>query len=63
MPITNLDRKESFGRIDKNQNAISDRGWYPLNKVLLSDLDILATISDDHLTCGIPSEKCFGLLE
>ena len=45
MPIINSAWKRSFGRIDKNKNAISDRGWYQLNKALLLDPDIIATRS------------------
>ena len=45
MPIVNSAWKRSFGRVDKNKNAISDRGWCPLNKALLLDPDILASRS------------------
>ena len=46
MPIINSAWKRSLGRFDKNRNAICDRGWFPLNKALLLDPDILATRSD-----------------
>ena len=45
MSIINSAWKRSFGRIDKNKNAISDRGWCPLNRALLLDPDILASRS------------------
>ena len=45
MPIVNLAWKRSFGRVEKNKNALSDRGWCPLNKALLLDPDILASRS------------------
>ena len=50
MPIINSAWKRSFGRVDKNRNAISDRGWYPLNKALLLDPDIIATRSNAEKT-------------
>ena len=50
MPIINSAWKRSFGRVDKNRNAICDRGWYPLNKALLLDPDIIATRSDKEKT-------------
>ena len=45
MPIVNSAWKRSFRRVEKNRNAISDRGWCPLNKALLLDPDILASRS------------------
>ena len=34
---------QSFARVNKNQQAISDRGWGPLNRVILLDPEILKT--------------------
>ena len=45
MPIVNSAWKRSIGQIDKNKNAISNRGWCPLNRALLLDPDILASRS------------------
>ena len=50
MPIINSAWKQSFGRVDKNRNAISDQSRYPLNKALLLDPDIIATKSDKEKT-------------
>ena len=35
----------SFSRVNKNNNAISDRGWNPLNYQLLMNPDIRATMT------------------
>ena len=45
MPILNFAWERSFVREDKNQNAISDRGWNPLNYNLLNNPDIRATMT------------------
>ncbi len=37
MPIINRAWAKSFARVDKNKNAISDRGWNPRKKALLLD--------------------------
>ena len=50
MPIINSAWKQSFGIVDKNGNVICDRGWYPLNKALLLDPDIIAIMSDKEKT-------------
>ncbi len=41
--LINYAWNESFAKIDKNKNTISDRGWNPLNQVLLLDPDLNAT--------------------
>ena len=45
MPIINYAWNRSFARVDKNQQAITDRGWNPLNRALLIDNDIRATMT------------------
>ena len=45
MPIINYAWNHSFARRDKNKNAISDRGWNPLNRKLLTDNDLRATMT------------------
>jgi len=43
MPLINYAWERSFARVQKNKNAICDRGWNPLNRVLLLDPDLNAT--------------------
>ena len=45
MPLVNRAWAKSFARIDKNRNAISDRGWNPLNKALLLEPSLRSTMS------------------
>ena len=45
IPMINYAWKHSFARIDKNKNAISDRGWNPLNRNILTDRDLRATMT------------------
>jgi hypothetical protein len=43
IPILNIVWPKSFGRPETNKKAISDRGWYPANRRLLTDPEILKT--------------------
>ena len=45
MPLVNRAWAESFARVDKNRNAISKRGWNPLNKALLLDPSLRSTMT------------------
>ena len=45
IPLINKAWKASFARKAKNQQAIADRGWYPLNYNLLLHPDIQATMT------------------
>ena len=45
LPLINLIWPRSFGRRNTNQQAISDCGWNPLNRRLLTDPEILKTKS------------------
>jgi len=45
MLIINIAWKKSFARKFKNQKAISDRGWNPLNRHLLLNMDLRATMT------------------
>ena len=40
----------SFVRIEKNRNAIANRGWNPLNRNLLTMPDIRGTMTEDDLS-------------
>ena len=50
MPLINEAWEKSFARVDKNRNAIADRGWNPLNKALLLDPTLRSTMT--------ANEKC-----
>ena len=43
MSLINYTWDRSFARVQKNKNAICDRGWNPLNRVLLLDPDPIVT--------------------
>jgi len=45
MPLINEAWEKSFARVDKNRNAIADRGWNPLNKALLLDPTLRSTMT------------------
>ena len=45
IPLINKSWSSSFSRIDKNQKAIADRGWFPLNRNLLMMPEIRATMT------------------
>ena len=45
MPLINQAWDKSFARVEKNKNAISDRGWNPLNKCLLLDQTLRSTMT------------------
>jgi hypothetical protein len=43
IPLVNAVWPKSFGRKETNKTAIRDGGWYPANRMLLHDVDILKT--------------------
>ena len=43
MPLINYAWDQSFALVQRNKNVICDRGWNPLNRVLLLDPDLNAT--------------------
>ena len=45
IPLINKTWKVSFTRVDKNWNALADRGWNPLNQDLLLNDDLRATMT------------------
>ena len=45
MPIINLAWEKSFARVEKNKQAIVDRGWNPLNRALLLDDELRSTMT------------------
>ena len=49
IPLVNRCWPKSFGRKDKNQNAIADRGWYPFNRNLLTLPEVRATMTMTEL--------------
>ena len=48
MPLINEAWEKSFARVDKNRNAIADRGWNPLNKALLLDPTLRSTMTSNE---------------
>ena len=50
MPLINKAWERSFARVDKNKNAISDRGWNPLNRALLLDPSLRSTMTANENT-------------
>ena len=46
----------SFDWVDKNKNVIVDREWNPLNRALLADPDIRATMTDEDRNTDETSE-------
>ena len=50
MPLVNRAWAKSFARIDKNRNAISDRGWNPLNKALLLEPSLRSSMTATEKT-------------
>ena len=43
--IINYAWTRSFSRIESNRQAIADRGWYPYNRILMTDPSIRASIT------------------
>ena len=48
IPLINKAWKQSFARVNKNRNAISSRGWNPLNRNLLLDPLIRQTMTENE---------------
>ena len=49
IPLFNIAFQEAFNQIESNRKAIAERGWFPLNRVLLDD-DVLVSrmVPNDH---------------
>ena len=47
IPLINKAWEQSFVRVDKNKNAIADRGWNSLNRNLLTNDDICSTMTKE----------------
>ncbi len=50
MPIINDAWKKRFDMINKNKNAISNQGWNPLNRALLLNEELRATMTTKEYT-------------
>ena len=46
MPLINSAWANSFARVSKNKNAIVERGWTPLNRNIMTDVDVRATMTN-----------------
>ena len=49
LPLINSAWNQSFVREDKNTNAGADRGWNPLNYILLTLPEIRATMTEEEV--------------
>jgi hypothetical protein len=49
IPIVNYAWKGSFDNVENNKKAIVDRGWYPLNRMLLLHPDLCKTMTKNIL--------------
>ena len=59
IPIVNYAWDRSFARIRTNLKAIRDRGWGPLNQVLLSHPDIInGSVNDNDISALVTSYEC-----
>ena len=50
MPVINNEWRQSFTKIEKNKHAISDQGWNPLNRALLLNDELRATMTKKEST-------------
>ena len=65
IPLINRSWNTSFDRIGKSRNAICERGWFPLNRNLLTMPKICSTMTDNergyemtsHINIILPSLK------
>lgn len=49
MPLINMAWQQSFAKISSNKRAIADRGWNPLNRAILTNDDLRATMTTKEL--------------
>ena len=57
IPLINKSWHSSFARIDKNRNAICERGWFPLNRNLLTMPEIRSTMTDNEMQYEMSSHS------
>ena len=48
MPLINSAWENSFGRLSKNKTAIAERGWNPLNRNIMTNVDVRATMTSSQ---------------
>jgi len=48
IPLINVAWKQSFARVDKNKNAITDRGWNPYNRNILTMPEVRETMTNQE---------------
>ena len=49
MPLINMAWQQSFAKISSNKRAIADRGWNPLNRAILTNDNLRATMTAKEL--------------
>ena len=57
IPLINRSWNSSFARIGKNRNAICERGWFPLNRNLLTMPEIRSTMTDKEREYEMSSDS------
>ena len=45
IPLINKAWNDSFARVEKNKQAIAERGWYPLNRNILLNDELRSTMT------------------
>ena len=65
IPLLNTAWEQSFERVLSNRKAIADRGWNPLNRNILLDSTLRATIAeterDTELTRALVPSRILAL--
>ena len=61
LPLVNIVWNSSFGKVRTNKKAISDHGWYPANRFLLPDSDIIKSRVVDS-TLSTTSTETYSLI-
>jgi len=54
IPIVNFAWEKSFNRVDTNLKAIRERGWGPLNRLLLTHPEIISSKPSPAITSSLP---------
>ena len=57
IPLINRSWNSSFARSGKNRNTICERGWFPLNRNLLTMSEIFSTMTDKERDYEISSDN------
>ena len=64
IPLINIIWEQSFGIVEGNKKTITERGWYPANRRLLTHWEILATRQTSNTTTqksDLSSKNCTSI--